>query len=214
MSIEFQAWPKTPRLFRDIVVTEKVDGTNSAVIIQEIPADEDYVYEGQGYVLAQVERDGSTYAVAAQSRNRLITPGKTTDNYGFAAFAQENAEELFDILGPGRHFGEWWGNGIGKRYVSAMEGIKGFALFNTAKHEGLHDWLSFGDQQVLIEPVHVLYQGPFSEEKIRDTLNELQKHGSWMSPFDSAEGIVVFHTQSRQKYKITLDRNDAGKWEA
>jgi hypothetical protein len=211
VSIKFEAWPKTPRLFRDIVVTEKVDGTNSAVIIEQIELE---TYEMDAFTLAIVNRDGFHFAVAAQSRNRLITPGKTTDNHGFAAFVQQNAGQLFDLLGPGRHFGEWWGKGIGKRYVSAMEGIKGFALFNTAKHEGLHEWLTFGDQQVLVEPVRVLYQGPFSEEKIRDTLEELQNDGSWMSPFDPAEGIVVFHTQSRQTYKITLDGNDAGKWEA
>jgi hypothetical protein len=34
--IEFQGWPKTPRLFRDMIVTEKIDGTNSAVIIEEV----------------------------------------------------------------------------------------------------------------------------------------------------------------------------------
>ena len=208
MSIEFQAWPKTPRLFRDIVVTEKVDGTNSAVIIEDITTE-----EADPSALAVIERGAYRYQVGAQSRNRLIFPGKTTDNHGFAAFVQENAERLLDLLGPGRHFGEWWGKGIGKRYASAMEGIKGFALFNTAKHGDLHSWLSFGDQQVLIEPVHVLYQGPFSEEEILGTLKELQKYGSWMSPFDPAEGIVVFHTQSRQTYKITLDGNDAGKWE-
>ena len=198
---------------REIVVTEKVDGTNSAVIIEEVDPELDYEYEG-GFTLATVERGGKTYAVAAQSRNRLIFPSKATDNHGFAAFVQQNAEELFILLGPGRHFGEWWGKGINKRYASAMEGIKGFALFNVAKHADLHHWLRFGDQQVLVEPVHVLYEGPFSEQKIRDTLNELKKHGSWMSPFDPAEGIVVFHTQSRQTYKITLDQNDAGKWEA
>lgn len=197
---------------RDIVVTEKVDGTNSAVIIEEI--DPELPYEGEEWTLCVIERDEGTFAVAAQSRNRLLTPGKTTDNYGFAAFVQQNAEELFDLLGPGRHFGEWWGKGINKRYVSAMEGIKGFALFNVARHKVLHHWLTFDDQQVLVEPVHVLYEGPFSEQKIRDTLNVLKERGSWMSPFDSAEGIVVFHTQSRQTYKVTLDNQDAGKWEA
>lgn len=29
----FQPWPKTPRLFREIVVTEKIDGTNAQVFI-------------------------------------------------------------------------------------------------------------------------------------------------------------------------------------
>lgn len=210
MTIQFEAWPKTPRLFRDIVVTEKVDGTNSAVIIEEITEDT----EPSELRLAAVERDGKHYEVAAQSRNRLIFPGKTTDSYGFAAFVQHNAEALFDLLGPGRHFGEWWGRGVGKRYKGALVNIRGFALFNTARHKGLHEWLpGFNGEQILLEPVVTLYEGPFSEQKINDVLVSLEKHGSYMSPFDTAEGIVVFHTQSRQVYKVTLDGQDAGKWE-
>lgn len=211
MTIEFKAWPKTPRLFREIIITEKIDGTNSAVIIQEI---EEYD-EPSELRLAALERGGKYYEVAAQSRNRLIFPGKTTDNYGFAGWVQKNAEELFDLLGPGRHYGEWWGKGIQKRYVNADPTLRGFALFNTEKHKDLHVWLSMdGIAQVLVEPVHVMYQGPYSEQAIRDTLEQLKKYGSWTSPLDSAEGIVIFHTQSRQAYKVTLDGNDAGKWEA
>ena len=33
---EFVEWPKTKRLFRDIVVTEKLDGTNSAIHLTPI----------------------------------------------------------------------------------------------------------------------------------------------------------------------------------
>lgn len=31
--IEFKAWPKIPRLFRDVIITEKIDGTNAAIHI-------------------------------------------------------------------------------------------------------------------------------------------------------------------------------------
>jgi hypothetical protein len=48
--IEFQAFPKIPRLVRDCVITEKLDGTNASIIITE---------DGQ---------------IGAASRNRLITP--------------------------------------------------------------------------------------------------------------------------------------------
>ena len=34
--IEFQEWPKIPRLNRDITITEKIDGTNAAVGIAEV----------------------------------------------------------------------------------------------------------------------------------------------------------------------------------
>jgi hypothetical protein len=206
VTIEFKAWPKTPRLFRDIVITEKVDGTNSAIIIEELDVDDPGAHR-----LAAVERDGVLYEVGAQSRNRLILPGKTTDNHGFAAFVQHNAERLFDLLGPGRHYGEWWGEGIQGRYKFPV-GTRGFALFNTQRHEGLHEWLEAPDgKNILVETVPVLYKGPFSEKVIRDTLEVLRGGGSCVSPTDKSEGIVVFHTQSRQVYKYTIEGDDAHK---
>ena len=33
--LEFRPYPKTPRLNREIVVTEKIDGTNGAIVIEE-----------------------------------------------------------------------------------------------------------------------------------------------------------------------------------
>src|SRR6476646_2741775 len=136
--MEFRSWGKTPRLFRDIVITEKIDGTNSAIIIEQI-----FANDVASNHVAEVEIDGAFYAVGAQSKNRLIFPGKTTDNYGFAAFVEHNAEGLVRLLGVGHHFGEWWGEGIGKRYVSSginyVTGRREFALFNTAKHAGRVD---------------------------------------------------------------------------
>lgn len=207
MTIEFQAWPKTPRLFRDIVITEKVDGTNSAIIIEKV---DDPLANFDG-VIAHVKVGGAWYDIGAQSRNRLILPGKTTDNHGFAQFVYENAEKLVELLGEGRHYGEWWGKGIQGRYNAQF---KGFALFNTEKHDGLYTWFrdtSIGD--VLVEAMPVLHKGPYSERMIREVLTELNTNGSVISPFDPAEGIVVFHTQSRKVYKVTLDNNDKGKWE-
>lgn len=203
MTMEFIAWPKTPRLFRDIVVTEKLDGTNSAIIIQEhVP------FEDAEQRIAIVEDGDKTYAIGAQSRNRLIFPGKTTDNYGFAAWVQENAEQLFDLLGPGRHYGEWWGQGIARKYSVTY---RVFSLFNTEKHQGLFE--AVGDHS--IETVPVLYQGEFDQNEILNALYDLKESGSVASPgFRDPEGIVVFHTQSRKTYKVTLDNQDKGKWEA
>lgn len=205
MTIEFQSWPKTPRLFRDIVITEKVDGTNSAIIVKE------YEHDDESGTIAQVNMGGKLYSVGAQSRNRLIFPGKTTDNHGFARFVQENAEKLVELLGEGRHYGEWWGKGIQGRY---SVNYKGFALFNTEKHEDLYEWfLDTSIGSVLVEAMPVLYKGPYSEQKIREVLTELDANGSLVSLRDKAEGIVVFHTQSRKAYKVTLDNDDKGKWE-
>lgn len=54
----------------------------------------------------------------------------------------------------------------------------------------------------------------FEKKEIRATLSGLKRYGSRTSPLDSSEGIAIFHTQSRQTYKVTLDGNDAGKREA
>jgi len=101
--VEFKAWPKTPRFnAHNCVITEKLDGTNACVIIQE------------GEV------------VGVQSRKRLITP--EDDNYGFASWAASNKEALVS-LGEGYHYGEWVGLGIQKNPHDLPE--KRFYLFNT-----------------------------------------------------------------------------------
>src|SRR4051812_4307796 len=101
---QFQAFPSIARLFRECVVTEKIDGTNGVVHVSD---------------------DGLT--VTAGSRSRWITP--EADNFGFARWVAEHAEEL-RALGPGFHFGEWWGSGIQRRYGLDE---KRFSLFNVGR---------------------------------------------------------------------------------
>ena len=73
---EFIEFPKIFRLSREIIVTEKIDGTNAQVFVDE-----------------------DACSVRAGSRNRWITP--ETDNFGFAAWVRDHGEELRG-LGPGR----------------------------------------------------------------------------------------------------------------
>lgn len=198
---EFTPWPKTTRLFRDIVVTEKIDGTNAAVSIRAIHGPE----HADDDARAVLGNDAVWYAVAAQSRNRIIVPGD--DNYGFARWVHQNALQLVTLLGDGMHYGEWWGAGIQRRYD--MDG-KAFSLFNTEKHRGLSEVID----AVLVQPVPVLWSGPFSEEKIKACLMDLSEYGSEAAPgFMKPEGVCVFHAASRRVFKVTLDKNDAGKWE-
>ncbi|WP_369147059.1 RNA ligase family protein [Streptomyces sp. R44] len=213
---EFTPWPKTARLFRDIVITEKLDGTNAAIHVRQMEDWEtsvDYPMEACTAVVGDVR-----YALAAQSRNRLITPEH--DNYGFARWVHENAAELAYILGPGLHFGEWWGQGIARKYGQAA---KRFSVFNTER------WFKTGDDGLdsmstraalsslvgVVGAVPVLYSGVFSEAAIHTTLSNLAALGSVAAPgFMNPEGICIFHTQTRTVMKVTLDANDAGKWEA
>ncbi|MFE9767043.1 RNA ligase family protein [Streptomyces sp. NPDC005808] len=202
---EFTAWPKTPRLFRTIVVTEKLDGTNAAIHIStvpNVPAFGDFPPESYSVVV-----DGMRYVLTAQSRSRVITPGKGKDNFGFAGWVYENAEGLVRALGTGVHFGEWWGFGIQRGYGLPD---RRFSLFNTDRHRDVNVRLG----SAIVEPAPVLYQGTFSEGEITAALRKLKENGSVAAPgFTNPEGICVWHSQTRQVFKVTLDNNDAGKWE-
>ncbi|WP_189389310.1 RNA ligase family protein [Streptomyces sp. SDr-06] len=202
---EFVAWPKTTRLFRDIIVTEKLDGTNAAIHISAFDKRAQSPYPGTAYTTVV---GGTRYIVSAQSRKRIITPGKTTDNFGFAAWVYENAAQLVTLLGEGLHFGEWWGQGIQRGYA---RDLRSFSLFNTERYAGIRETVGTATLGV----VPTLYVGMFSEKAIGTALGNLAASGSVAAPhFMRPEGICVYHTASRSVSKVTLDNNDAGKWEA
>lgn len=175
---DFIAYPKTPRLFRDVVVTEKIDGTNAAVQVDELGA------------------------VTAQSRRRIITPDD--DNFGFARWAAEHAGVLADTLGPGVHFGEWWGSGIQRGYGLAE---KRLSLFNASRWEA-EDLSAVPGLGV----VPVLARCTFGQDVIEDSVQRLRDEGSLAAPgFRPAEGIVVWHSASRQAYKVLLENDELPK---
>lgn len=195
----FQKFPKIPRLYRDIIITEKIDGTNAQVFIL------------------------SSGEVIAGSRNRFLLPNQP-DNYGFRAWVEEHAEELRQ-LGPGRHFGEWWGRGINRGYELNE---RRFSLFNVSRWTGWKPWSggghwgieepSFeGDEKRQAVPmcchvVPILYAGPFSEAAIVNILNALTKRGSVVTPgFMKPEGIVIYHTHGNCCFKITLENDEKPK---
>ncbi len=188
---EFQPWPKIARLNRDIVITEKLDGTNAAIGITE-------------------------NEVYAQSRTRILDADtKGGDNFGFAAWVRLHEEDLIDTLGIGLHFGEWWGSGIQRGYGLDH---KRFSLFNVRRFKpALHrpdlgyKGLAFGDDTIL-DVVPVLYEGPFHADAVSEALNSLKYGGSYAAPgFKNPEGIVVFHTASSTMYKVTLEGDEAPK---
>ncbi len=167
----FESFQKIPRLKRGMVITEKIDGTNAQIFIN----------------------DDCTKMLAG-SRNRWINPEQ--DNAGFARWAQDHIEELYG-LGPGRHFGEWWGQGIQRRYGLSE---KRFSLFNTGR------WTNDTSPPACCSVVPVLFAGEFTTINIDITLDYLRRNGSVAAPgFMEPEGIVVFHPQSKQLFKVTLD---------
>jgi hypothetical protein len=225
VSIEFQAWPKIARLNRDIVITEKIDGTNAAVVVYEWPVPQAPIVpeaidelgrtsmtnlSGERVSPKVVHLDDRQFLVGAQSRKRLITP--ESDNFGFAAWVFENAVELVRLLGPGRHFGEWWGSGIQRGYGLA-NGDRRFSLFNTSRY-GYLDTVEPDDTlaNLGLDVVPVLYEGPFSEWFINDSLNRLDLTGSVAARgFDKPEGIVIYHTAAGMSFKVTLEGDEKPK---
>lgn len=197
--VEFKEFDKIPRLNREVVITEKIDGTNACVVV----IDEDVVEESwQWRKLSRVQNIiGKERRVYAQSRNRLLTP--ENDNAGFARWVEAHANELQN-LGPGYHYGEWWGSGIGRKYDMKE---KVFSLFN------VYRWKIAGKETppecCRVVPVIPLYT------QIKDTpgaLDYLKENGSLAAPgFMDPEGICVWHDAAGHYFKVTIKGDESRK---
>lgn len=180
---EFISFGHIYRLMRDCIITEKIDGTNGCV----------YVPEDDGPIIAG-------------SRTRwldLNSGKKNDDNHGFGKWVDEHKDELRK-LGPGRHFGEWWGPGIQRGY-----GLKErkFSLFNVSRwDDSLRDQVKYPiGRPECVDVVPILYRGDFSTDVVRETLKNLEVDGSSASPgFMRPEGVVVFLPASSGLFKVTL----------
>lgn len=188
--MDFVEFPKMARLSREVIVSEKIDGTNAQIYIElavAIPPE-----------LILAEQNG--YALVAGSRTRWITP--KDDNFGFASWAQANADELFK-LGVGRHFGEWFGSGIQRGYGLKE---KRLALFNVSR------WDDPATRPACCHVVPTLWRGNFSDLNADLVLGELALFGSQAVPdFMKPEGIVVFHVAAGIGFKKTIEKDEVPK---
>ena len=191
--MDFQSFNKIPRLLaKSMIITEKLDGSNAQITIAE---DSKTMYIGsRNQWLASYDGEVETWY-------SLTNKGKRLDNFGFGAWAIENYAELLK-LGHGRHYGEWWGQGIQRNY-GLQE--KRFSLFN------MHLWKAT-TLPSCCSVVPVLYNEPgFSTEVAFRILEELKRNGSYAAPgFMNPEGIIVYHG-SGVLFKKTFD-NDLGKF--
>ena len=219
MSTPFVEFPKMARLSREVIITEKIDGTNACICI----AKGSLVTHPEA--IAHRFHGGTDYVMLAGSRTRWITP--TDDNFGFAAWAARNSDALWS-LGEGTHFGEWWGSGIQRGY-GLPKGEKRFSLFNVSR------WVLAGQtpgvrskvwdntaktwketmQDVLPECcglVPVLYRGEFVQAAWDNSLLALATAGSVAAPgFMKPEGVVVFHTAAQVGFKKTIEKDESPK---
>ena len=180
--MEFKSFSDIERFTSKITITEKIHGTNAQILIEEMP--------------------GGLFIIEAASRTRLITP--EDDNFGFAKFVEENKEELIRLLGPGRHFGEWFGSGINSGY-GYKKGERFFALF----HQGFRNKPL--PENVSVVPV--LYEGPYREGIVEETMTKLKAEGSKAVPgFMSPEGVVIRFERNGAMFKQVFEAEETG-WE-
>lgn len=170
MGLEFTGFNSIERLESPVTVWEKLDGTNSQIVV-----------------------DADQFLVG--SRNRWITP--EDDNFGFARWAYENQRALTEILGPGRHFGEWFGGKIQRGYGLKE---KSFALFDTRYKEKETTFIP----QLTMCPV--LYEGVYRADLVEELLLKLKTEGSVAAPgFMNPEGVVLRFHRNGALFKKVFD---------
>lgn len=180
----FREWPKMER-YRQLrcIVTEKIDGTNAMIYVPT----------------------NTAHPVIAGKRTSWLLNG--AKNFGFEAWVSQHAEAL-RRLGPGTHYGEWYGAGIQRRY--GMDG-KRFALFAATR------WIADDGTSNLpdglpaeLGVVPILYRGVFDPHKVDEVIAKLYREGSAAVPgWRSPEGVVVA-VQGSSPWKLS-DNGDAKK---
>ena len=150
--LPFEKFNKIPRLSRDIIITEKIDGTNAQIFIcsdiylneyslnnsdlegirfpERFEVDDEIrKFMGKHCLYSKIVDNKYLHVFAGSRRKGWLDTSSEGDNFGFAKWVQANAEELIK-LGEGRHYGEWYGKGIQRGYELDE---KRFALFNVGR---------------------------------------------------------------------------------
>jgi hypothetical protein len=140
-------------------------------------------------------RAGANFHMEKNMSNVIcIYHGKCADGFT-AAWAVRQA------LGVGRHFGEWWGQGIQRKYGLTE---KRWSLFNVSK------WAE--TRPACCRVVPTLWRGDFDTNEIARVMADLAARGSVAAPgFMKPEGVVIFHAQANVLFKKTFEKDDAGK---
>jgi hypothetical protein len=170
--IDWTPFPKIPRWSKGgVIISEKIDGTNASVIVS-----------------------GDGTKVYAAKRTSVMHQG---DNFGFRAWVEANAAELLK-LGPGTHFGEWYGQGIQRGYGLTE---KRFALFNSFRWSDERRPACCG-----VVPVMAKCSMREASAAIDAAMASLALNGSLIVPgFMKPEGIVIFSEASGTYFKMTFD---------
>ena len=206
--MDFKPFPKIPRFSRDIIITEKIDGSNGLVFIYSpkdklrFPFCDERDIPSQEFIDKYCLSSKDELYIFSGSKNRWLNTSKNGDNHNFAKWVQLHAEELLQ-LGEGKHYGEFYGSGIQRGYGLTE---KRWALFNVSKWANKNEPLKEGQSYCpdCCEVVPILYEGMFDTQKINEVLEQLKTHGSYAVPYMNPEGIIIFHAASGHLYKKTI----------
>lgn len=158
--IEFSGFGKIQRIGElHMSITQKLHGSNAQI----------YIFETENGL-----------DLICGSRTRWIYPGD--DNYGFATFVHQNKQQFIELLGIGRHFGEWCGPGI-----NSGEGLLTKTLF-------LFNWRRWKDKPLPsnVSVVPILHYGKLDLNDVDAVMEKLKIDGSRLVPgYMKPEGIVV-----------------------
>jgi hypothetical protein len=189
---KLKRWVNAPDLFGSATLTELLDGHTIGIHIDTLKPDP---YTGEVGVrrgdVMRVDPSGAAqfYRVWVQNRQRIVTPDQR-DAQGVAAWAAAHAGALAETLGPGIHFGEWWGYKICRGY-GLPAGDRRFSLFNTARWRYID-----GTQVPSLYTVPVLWEGPLADNfnTVTDQMDKLMAEGSSAVPgYRHPEGVMLYH---------------------
>ena len=202
--MEFEKFGSLTRFSQGWTITEKLDGSNGQIAI--VPCDGRASWGDQENDWAILDKVDDHF-IYAGSRKRWLQANKQQDNFGFASWVLENAQELVAKLGEGRHFGEWYGGKIQRGYGLTE---KRFALFNA------HRWSDDEVRPECCEVVHTFMLNQYLDnphEDARMIMDMMEEEGSFHVPgFMNPEGVVMYHGPSGTSFKKTFDYDEKGKW--
>lgn len=191
----YPAFGKIPRWDKEVVLTEKIDGTNALVAVTG-PEDD---WPEDRSVPPRFKFANGGYAVAAGSRKRWLTP--EGDSHGFARWVWDNANTLAQ-LGAGLHYGEWYGKGVNRSYDLDE---KRFMLFNTARWDDSD--IRPSHPQIEVATVLARCQAVNLSDTLSAVIEDLVVNGSrHVEGYKRPEGIVIYHTAGNNLYKVVLDK--------
>ena len=205
----YPAFKKIPRLERlRWSITEKIDGTNGLVYIVDKET-----FNPDDVLLAQLNScwENTAWVVCAGSRSRWLNSTSAGDNYGFCKWVAANADQLISLLGPGYHYGEWWGQGIQRRYGQEE---KRFTLFDPFRYEHLPQAGEPDAGGCIISRAPLLARGTGTEVfelALTSAIERLRRFSVAAPDFLGPEGVVVRIGDSLHKVIINDGPKEASR---